>query len=220
MSSKYQWVFLDRTTPARKLSYIKPQKYVSGTNQIQSNCPTGCPCNDFDCASPLKSLLVLNTYESENVPLLMDSNGYFKQIDFDIESMTEVAHSCSATINGEFFIFGGRTQKRQVSKIINCSLRRVGDLPYELFAPTCGTFEFPEERSMICFSSKHEKSCVRYCKRSITNIRSILSFDGHISYTHPNSTFTHHSTTLSSINNQVVAVGSWKYSGQGQNNKG
>ena len=91
----------------------------------------------------------------------MDSNGDFKSIDFDMEPLTEVSLSCSATINGEFYIFGGFTRRRQVSKIMDCSLKRVGDLPYELYYPACGTFRFPEERSMICFAFEHAKSCVR-----------------------------------------------------------
>ena len=66
-----------------------------------------------------------------------------------IEPLTEVSVSCSATINGEFHIFGGKTRRRQVSKTKDCSLKRVGDLPYELYFPACGTFRFPEERSMI-----------------------------------------------------------------------
>ena len=91
----------------------------------------------------------------------MDSNGDYKSIDFKMESLTEVYQSCSATINGEFYIFGGETQSRQISKIRDCSLKRVGDLPYELQYPACGTFRFPEERSMICFASGYAKSCVR-----------------------------------------------------------
>ena len=52
-----------------------------------------------------------------------------------------------------------------------------------------------------------------------------FSYDGFTSYTHPNSTFTHYATTLSSIDNQVVAVGSGvRYSDGGKfsesNNKG
>ena len=96
-----------------------------------------------------------------NRPLLMDSNGDFTSIDFKMESLTEVSHSCSASINGEFYIFGGTTRQRQVSKIMGCSLKRVGDLPYELRYPACGTFRFPEERNMICFAWDHAKSCVR-----------------------------------------------------------
>ena len=91
----------------------------------------------------------------------MDSNGDYKSIDFKMESLTEVYQSCSATINGEFYIFGGATQSRQISKISDCSLKRVGDLPYELQYPACGTFRFLEERSMICFAKGYAKSCVR-----------------------------------------------------------
>lgn len=91
----------------------------------------------------------------------MNSNGEFEFIDFEIDSLAEVAVSCSATINGEFYVFGGWHEKRQISKVVDCSLKRVGDLPYELYFPACGTFDFPEERSMMCFAGSHEKSCVR-----------------------------------------------------------
>ena len=91
----------------------------------------------------------------------MDSDGEFKPIHFEIDSLAEVAVSCSATINGEFYVFGGWHERRQVSKIVGCSLKRVSDLPYELYFPACGTFKFPEERSMICFAAYYEYSCVR-----------------------------------------------------------
>lgn len=117
-------------------------------------------------------MLVLNTYKEQNTPLLMDYNGDFYSIDFEIEPLTEVHRSCSASINGEFYIFGGLTQTRQISKIVNCSLARIGDLPYELAYPACGTYRFPEERSMMCFASGHSSSCVRFDQYLIK--------DGHI----------------------------------------
>ena len=92
----------------------------------------------------------------------MNSNGDFHSIDFEMKARTEVHQFCSASINGEFYIFGGLTQTRQISKIVNCSLERIGDLPYELTFPACGTFRFPEERSMMCFASLYRKSCVRF----------------------------------------------------------
>ena len=92
---------------------------------------------------------------------------------------------------------------------MDCSLKRVDDLPYELRYPACGTFRFPEERSMICFAWEHAKSCVRSVDLHAKLFEEVnLSYDGFRSYTHPNSTFTHYATTLSSIDNQVVAVGS------------
>ena len=166
---------------------------------------------------------MLNTYDRDNVPLLMDSNGDLKPINFEIEPVTEVRMSCSATINGEFYIFGGSTRRRQISKIIDCSLQRVGDLPYELYFPACGTFKFPEERSMICFPAHHTKSCVRYLYSEKPCSEPLVYFswvDGRISDTHPNSTFTHYATTLSNIDNKVVAVGSVRHNGGDDNNKG
>ena len=47
----------------------------------------------------------------------MDSNGDFKSIDFELEPLTEVSHSCSATINGEFYIFGPDKDKSAKSLV-------------------------------------------------------------------------------------------------------
>ena len=91
----------------------------------------------------------------------MDSDGEFLPVDLETDSLAEVAVSCSATINGEFYVFGGLNERRQISKIVDCSLQRISDLPYELYFPACGTFKFPEERSMICFAKYYEYSCVR-----------------------------------------------------------
>ena len=97
---------------------------------------------------------------------------------------TTVYKSCSAQLNGEFYIFGGTGEnKRQVnfkfntltlidyckkilsfsnqfkiSRIHDCSLEKIGQLPHEFDWGTCGTYEFPEERVMFCFPYPIETS--------------------------------------------------------------
>ena len=102
---------------------------------------------------------------------------------------TYASRACSAKLNGEMFVFGGirDTHHKQVmcsnlqyqlymsqisdfvifhikiSKIIDCGLERIGDLPNEFVLGACGTFEFSpgEERVMLCFSSRDKHNCVR-----------------------------------------------------------
>ena len=92
---------------------------------------------------------------------------------------TEVYESCSAQLNGELFVFGGyngdkqkqvrllnyhtcEPVKLQVSKVISCGLKRIGDLTYEFYAGACGTFLFPQERILLCFGKTNTKKCQRY----------------------------------------------------------
>lgn len=64
---------------------------------------------------PSSSFIVLTTALSTNIPLLMDFNMDFEQKTwFQFGSRTEVFWSCGATLNGNFYIFGGLNEKRQV----------------------------------------------------------------------------------------------------------
>ena len=89
---------------------------------------------------------------------------------------TEVYDSCSATLNGELFVFGGNTQKKQVknkdlnckfnnllkvSKVIGCELKRIGDLNYDFKFGTCATYNFPTERILLCFALDLLQICER-----------------------------------------------------------
>ena len=68
--------------------------------------------------------MALSTHKTSNYPTLIKYNGgkepNFSGLNFQMASDTEAAGSCSAILNGEFYLFGGRTAgtKRQV-KIIN-----------------------------------------------------------------------------------------------------
>ena len=64
--------------------------------------------------------MVLSTHKTSNYPTLIKYNGgkdpNFSGLNFQMASDTEAAGSCSAILNGEFYMFGGRTSgtKRQV----------------------------------------------------------------------------------------------------------
>ena len=86
-----------------------------------------------------------------------------------------MAHSCSALLNGEIFVFGGYDDEYQVieavsirllfdfkiSKVSGCELKRIGDLSYDFDFGTCATFRFPEERIMLCFGYSSWDGCER-----------------------------------------------------------
>ena len=102
--------------------------------------------------------------------------GITEGFEFFMGENTEVVRSCSAILNGELFVFGGSSKKRQVSlnstpvisifflklsKVVGCGLKRIGDLSYEFYRGACGTFSFPQERIMLCFSISYKKKCER-----------------------------------------------------------
>ena len=60
------------------------------------------------------------------MPRLTNSNGKDDRIDFKFGEDTEVHESCSLTWRGEHYVFGGRYESRQISKIIGCELRNIG----------------------------------------------------------------------------------------------
>ena len=50
----------------------------------------------------------------------------------------------------------------QISKIENCGLQRIGELPNKFDGGACGTFIFAaEERVMFCFPYNESKKCFR-----------------------------------------------------------
>ena len=98
---------------------------------------------------------------------------------------TKIHASCSATLNGEFYVLGSRysshlqnqvknnfsnlsrfktlngNRQFKIAKVIDCRLKRIGDLNYIFPEGTCGTFLFPEERILFCFGSLHKQKCDR-----------------------------------------------------------
>ena len=97
----------------------------------------------------------------------------------------QVYRSCSATLHGELFVFGGyatsmdkrkqvstlqlscfiinllKNSKIKVSKVVGCELKRIGELSYEFYQGACGTYSLPEERILLCFSSEARTKCER-----------------------------------------------------------
>ena len=112
---------------------------------------------------PLASVLILHSLPDsigEHVPVITDSSGRAeyagKDFDFSFGPKTKVSNSCSITYRGNFYVFGG-SSKRQISKVIDCSLKRVGTLSFNFEYGACTTVN--EDVIYLCFDKDHTKQC-------------------------------------------------------------
>lgn len=98
------------------------------------------------------------------VPLpavITDSTGKADYIgidfEFDFGDETQISESCSVTYRGNFFVFGGQREDRQISQLIGCSLERVGSLSFDFFVGACTVVK--EESIYLCFDYYDAKQC-------------------------------------------------------------
>ena len=138
----------------------------------QSGCPNGCPCEVYVCpttttstttttalpttttttvASPKTEVLVLSTMNKENVPIITNVSGREdRNFYFMMDENTQVRYSCGLTWRNQHFIFGGDSQKKQISKIKNCKLELVGQLDFNHYDGGCANVG--DNRIYLCFN--------------------------------------------------------------------
>ena len=138
------------------------------------NCPTDLFAKiqawnpDWKTSGPVekKTVLVLNTYGGWKLPLLVDANGRNDGNIFMVfDEGTEVYRSCALTWRNEFFVFGGNSQTRQISKLSGCRLSLVGTLAFDHYLATCSNVG--GQAIYLCFNANNAddyKKC-----RSATN---------------------------------------------------
>ena len=112
------------------------------------------------------SVLILNTEESDNVPVLTDATGRVdRDLAFTFAKNTSVSYSCSVTFKNQHYVYGGDPYdgyERQISRIDGCRLRRIGDLPFDHHFGACTAVN--DNRIYLCFqdgsdSSGDKKKC-------------------------------------------------------------
>jgi len=165
---------------------------VADCNRAHARCSSDCPCNEncpngcYGCSNSLcqdsttsttistttqpfenKSVLILSTYYGEKKPLLVDFEGNTNEsFQFRFGTNTEVYGSCPVVFQGENFIFGGATNKRQVSKISDCWLNRQSDLPFDFNFGSCGTYN---NRVHLCFTLTEKDKCWEFDGVDVTD---------------------------------------------------
>ena len=107
------------------------------------------------------SILILNDNYDRNIPVITDSTGKveYRGQDFHFHSGhgTEVYLSCSVKFRNEFYVFGGESkQKTQISKVTDCSLKKIGKLEFDFAYGACAVVN--EESIYLCFN-RFEKQC-------------------------------------------------------------
>jgi len=134
-----------------------------------------------------KAVLMLSTRPSTNVPMVITLNGEVDDdINFTFGVNTQVHGSCAASWFNRMFVFGGLNQKRQMSEVQDCKLKRIGDLDFGFVGGGCNTFSFG---IMLCFDYDADKKC--------------HSFNGETFKTKPSSKYSHR---------EVFALGSYRKS--------
>ena len=124
-----------------------------------ANCSNGCPCPNYECTKPKSAVLILNTANDLNIPLITDMDGRVEPVNFQYGPFTEAEGSCSIVFKGRAFVYGGAgiEQWRQISVVDSCQLTRVGTLPADMSYGACTTIG--EELIYLCFDLGHTKTC-------------------------------------------------------------
>ena len=153
---------------------------------MPKNCPNGCPCPNYTCqgttstvttattatstttttltttTTPVakkQTVLVLNNYQgSWNPAMLINSDGRQEELNcFTHNDSSEAYCSCSLTWNNEMYIFGGSSNKRQISKLVWYNLQLIGSLPFDFRFGGCTNMA--GRKIFLCFDVLNNKRC-------------------------------------------------------------
>ena len=109
-----------------------------------------CPVDNFITHT---SILILNTQNPSpmNRPTIINALGQEDtNFQFILGENTQVHKSCSITWRNEFYIFGGSQEKRQLSKVVGCELKRNGSLSFDHKFGGCANVA--DKFIYLCFS--------------------------------------------------------------------
>ena len=108
---------------------------------------------------PKTEILVLNTADKRNVPIITNASGREdRNFTFGMENI-EVYRSCGLTYRGEHYIFGGLNNKTQISKIEGCQLMSIGQLTFSHEFGACANVA--DNQIYLCF---HDGNSADYKK--------------------------------------------------------
>ena len=105
------------------------------------------------------SVFVLNSYDSEWKPaLLIDSSGRQQELGcFSADESAEAYRSCSLVWANKLYVYGGKGNKNQISKLNQYRLQLVGSLPFDLYRGACTNMA--GRKLFLCFDYYDEKQC-------------------------------------------------------------
>ena len=131
-------------------------------------------------------ILVSNTKEPCNVPMIIDGKGRSKETAFAYGPETQAYSSCSIIWNGQMFLFGGYPNYRTISVVDGCQLRKKGELSFKMNSGTCAQRDNVE--IFICFEVWNDKSTWKNCHHSTGPLEAFSKL--------PSSTYEHRETNI------------------------
>ena len=157
---------------------------------------TGCPCPQYECQTT--TTLVTSTSSttttttaktkdwvlvlSSKPPMIIDGNGQSKDIEFEYGSETQMSGSCSIIWRGTMYVFGSSKEKRQISKVDQCQLKRVGNLPFNVYQGGCANQG--DSRIYLCFYNYNDAATWATCKYSSSPTGSFSTVSRNSYYEH------------------------------------
>ena len=87
--------------------------------------------------------------------------GNTKSLDFKFGDRTEVKFSCSVVWKGFMYIFDGTSRERQISRVHDYYLNRIGNLGFDLTGGTCTAVR--DESIYWCFTNANGKKTNKQC---------------------------------------------------------
>ena len=139
-------------------------------------------------------VLAINTHLNKRAFSINPRGGYHK-VDFEFGDTTEVDRSCSIQWQNYYFVFGGFTQKRQVSVVNGNRLERKGSLAFDFNEGGCTVLN--QITIVLCFATFGEQDV---CRQSNNPLGSFTKL--------PNSNFNHYAIRLASFNGKNTIY--WK----------
>ena len=93
----------------------------------------------------------MNSWDGWKPALLLDATGRQDQLDcFSHDQNAEADESCSLTWQNQLYVFGGDSNKRQISRLSGYRLHVVGALPFDHRLGACANFA--NKKLFLCFN--------------------------------------------------------------------
>ena len=98
---------------------------------------------------------VLILFNTQN-PIITNAEGKVEYADkdfsFSFGEGTQALFSCSITWRNQFFVFGGKADRKQISILNGCQLERIGSLAFDQYYGGCANVG--DEAIYLCFNQE------------------------------------------------------------------
>ena len=147
-------------------------------------------------------LILYHKYDEDSgdSAVITDASGRDdRSINFEFEENTEVDNSCGVKWRNEMYIFGGRRKTKQVSQIVGCQLKNIGELKFKHNSGGCASVT--DSAIYLCFGDGNSNGLAGSYKRC----RVLESPTGNYEYV-PLSRYYHRSTRIAASRGELLKI--------------